>query len=663
MAKKSTHPIDERITPRELKEHGVRYVLDKIRRSKGYFMTNTERDLSQSDFKNRVLPHTQMLVAGERNACGYFSIEISGGASIHVDMLRKQVNPFEKLRVLKSMMPDTLFQTLVRGINLFGYRPYPDNVVRLTIQRFAEVIDVFRVFDFLNYVRNMIPVFEEVKRAGRILEPAICFSTGPEHTDAYYVKKVGEILDVTGEDIILCIKNHGGLGTQKRIGDLVKAILDRFPGLLIHYHGHNTDGNDIGRTVEAVRNGAKIVNGGDHAFTGFYGPPPLLTIIETLEDYGYPCVGINKQAVIDTSNKLRPEREYYKDFESQFLGFDPTVQIHKLPGGATGSSFEQAVKGNFLHLMPEILQHELPKVQVELGNWWSVTPGSQILWTTAVNNVLKRSRYKDANDDLKNLMLGRYGELPFYKPADWIYEAVFGPNWKKIVERDYGYQKIEDIDLAIEKRVLEKRLERKASEEELVLYLQHPNDAVSFFKFEEKYGKVWVLPPKVWFKKGGFNLGDSIEFADAYGKLHSIVIGPQRRTSSGDAVTYLVIDHHPEPILTELEPEGAKAEARKVTLTAKEIEALAKDGDIRSPIKGTVNEVPVSEGDEVSAGQVLIVLEAMKMLNNVVSAINGKVQEVLKNPGDPVEVGDPLIVVKKAPEGEMGSHGARREKD
>ncbi|HQL90936.1 MAG TPA: biotin/lipoyl-binding protein [Syntrophales bacterium] len=662
MAKKSAHPIDERITPRELKEHGVRYVLDKIRRSKGYFMTNTERDLSQSDFKNRVLPHTQMLVAGERNACGYFSIEISGGASIHVDMLRKQINPFEKLRVLKSLMPDTLFQTLVRGINLFGYRPYPDNVVRLTIQHFSEVIDVFRVFDFLNDVRNMVPVFEEVKRAGRILEPAICFSTGPEHTDDYYVKKVGEILDVTGEDVILCIKNHGGLGTQKRIGDLVKAILDRFPGLLIHYHGHNTDGNDIGRTVEAVRHGAKIVNGGDHAFTGFYGPPPLLTIVETLEDYGHPCVGINKQAVIDTSNKLRPEREYYKDFESQFLGFDPTVQIHKLPGGATGSSFEQAVKGDFLHLMPEILQHELPKVQVELGNWWSVTPGSQILWTTAVNNVLKRARYKDANDDLKNLMLGRYGELPFYKPADWIYEAVFGPTWKKIVERDYGYQKIEDVDLAIEKRVLEKRLERKASEEELVLYLQHPNDAVSFFKFEEKYGKVWVLPPKIWFKKGGFDLGDTFEFADAYGKLHSIVIGPQRRTSSGDAVTYLVIDHHPEPILTELEPEGARAEARKATLTPKEIEALAKDGDIRSPIKGTVNEIPVSEGDEVTAGQVLIVLEAMKMLNNVVSAINGKVQEVLKNPGDSVEVGDPLIVVKKAPEGEVGSHGARREK-
>ena len=651
-----------RITPKEMRNKGVRYVLDKIKRQPGYFLTNTERDQSQSDFKNRIMPHTQLLVAEERNRAGFFSLEITGGASVHVDMLRKQINPLEKLQVLSERMPDTMFQTLCRGINLFGYRPYPDNVIRMTVRTFARYVHVWRVFDFLNHIPNMVPVFEEVKAAGCLLEPSICFSTGPEHTDEYYVRKVGEILAVTGEDILLCIKNHGGLGTSKRIGDLVRAIHEKYPELIIHYHGHNTDGDDIGRIVAAVRNGAKIVDASDHAFTGFYGPPPLLSVVDILADYGYQAAGLDRQAVIDTSNKLRPEREYYKDFESQFLGFDPTVQIHKLPGGATGSSFEQAVKGNFLHLMPEILQQELPKVQVELGNWWSVTPGSQILWTTAVNNVLKRARYKEANDDLKNLMLGRYGELPFRKPADWIYEAVFGPNWKKTVERDYGYQKIEDVDLAIEKRVLEKRLERKVSEEELVLYLQHPNDAVSFFKFEEKYGKVWVLPPRVWFKKGGFNLGDTFEFPDAYGKLHSIVIGPQRRTSSGDAVTYLVIDHHPEPILTELEQEGSKAETKKATLNAKEIEALARDGDVRSPIKGSVNEVPVSEGDEVSAGQVLIVLEAMKMLNNVVSAINGKVVEVFKNPGDPVDVGDPLLSVKKAPEGEVGSHGSRRGK-
>jgi len=430
--------INERVTPEELRKKGVRYLLGKIRKAKGFFLTNTERDLSQSDFKNRVMPHTQMLVAAERNAAGYFSIEITGGASVHVDMLRKQIDPLEKLEVLSHYMPDTMFQTLCRGVNLFGYRPYPENVIRLTVKSFARYVHVWRVFDFLNYIPNMVPVFEGVKASGCILEPSICFSTGHEHTDAFYIKKVGEILDVTGEDIILCIKNHGGLGTQKRIGELVRSILQKYPELIIHYHGHNTDGNDIGRSVEAVRNGAKIVNGGDHSFTGFYGPPPLLTIIDTLEDYGHHAMGIDKKAIIDTSNRLRPEREYYRDFESQFFGFDPTVQIHKLPGGATGSSFEQAVKGGFLNLMPQILQDELPKVQVELGNWWSVTPGSQILWTTAVNNVLKKARYKEVTDDLKNLLLGRYGDFPFYKPADWIYEKIFGKEWLDILKREGG---------------------------------------------------------------------------------------------------------------------------------------------------------------------------------------------------------------------------------
>jgi pyruvate carboxylase len=642
----STQMIDERITPREFQAKSVSYVLDKIRKNKGYYITNTERDLSQSDFKNRIMPHTQLLAAKPRNEAGFFSIEITGGASVHVDMLRKQMNPLEKLEVLGQSMPDTLFQTLCRGINLFGYRPYPDNVVRLTVQSFARYVHVWRVFDFLNYIPNMIPVFEEVKKAGRILEPSICFSTGPEHTDAFYVDKVRQIIEVTGEDIILCIKNHGGLGTPKRMGELVEAILEKYSDLIIHYHGHNTDGADIGRIVSAVRKGAKIVDASDHAFTGFYGPPPILTVLDILDDHGYHAAGIDRQAIMDTSNVLRPEREYYRDFESQFLGFDPTVQIHKLPGGATGSSFEQAVKGGFLHRMPEILQKELPRVQLELGNFWSVTPGSQMLWTTAVNNVLKNARYKDSSDDLKNLMLGRYGEFPFYRPADEIYEAVFGPDWKEIVECDTCYQKIEDVDLDVEKKVLEHRLGRTATEDELVLYLQHPNDAIDFFKFEAKYGKTWVLPPSIWFRKGGFTLGEKFEVPDVFGRLHTIEIGPQRKTKSGDAATYLIIDHHPEPILTEMDVVGDHVK-RKVTLSKKEIDTAAKMGDVRSQIIGTVSEVCVAEGDEVAVGQILLTMESMKMLNNVISEVNGKVTEVFASAGDKVEVGDPLLSIQK----------------
>jgi pyruvate carboxylase len=636
---------EARITPQELQHEGVASVLEKMRRQKGYYLTNTERDLSQSDFKNRIMPHTQILVAPERNAAGYFSLEITGGASVHVDLLRRQMNPLEKLEVLSGHMPDTLFQTLCRGINLFGYRPYPENVIRLTVESFARYVHVWRVFDFLNYVPNMIPVFEEVKKAGRILEAAVCFSTGPEHTNKFYVRKVGEILNVTGPDIILAVKNHGGLGSPRRIGELVKAIRQKYPGLLIHYHGHNTDGNEIGRIVAAVQNGAKIVDAGDHALTGFYGPPPLLTVVDTLEDYGFEAAGLNRQAVIDASSKLRYERPHYRDFESQFFGFDPTVQTHKLPGGATGSSFEQAQKGCFLERMPEILQHELPRVQVELGNFWSVTPGSQILWTTAANNVIKGARYRDASDDLKNLLLERYGEFPFYHPYDEVYEAVFGGDWKKIIKREAGYQKIEDIDLDIERRMLEHSLGRKSTSDELVLYLQHPNDAVGFFKFEEKFGKTWVLPPKLWLRRGGFSIGEKFEFPDAYGKLHTIEIGSTRRSQDGSYVTTLGVDYHPEPIVTTVENEGGGRLKAKEAFTAKEIEALAKTGDIRASIKGLVNQAPVAVGDTVSEGDVLIVLEAMKMLTNIMAEVSGKVTDLFVSPGSSVEIGDKLLLI------------------
>ena len=159
-------------------------VLKNLRQAKGYYITNTARDLSQSDFKNRILLHTDLLAAPPREKAGYFSLEITGGASIHVDILRKQVNPFTKLKVLREKMPQTMFQTLCRGVNLFGYRPYPQNVIRFTVREFAKYVDVWRTFDFMNHIENMRPVFEEVATAGRINEPCICFSTGPEHTNA-----------------------------------------------------------------------------------------------------------------------------------------------------------------------------------------------------------------------------------------------------------------------------------------------------------------------------------------------------------------------------------------------------------------------------------------------------------------------------------------------
>jgi pyruvate carboxylase len=627
---------------------GIAEVLKTVRGADGYYITNTARDMSQSDYKNRILLHTDLLAAPSREAAGYFSLEITGGASVHVDILRKQVDPFLKLELLREKMPNTMFQTLCRGINLFGYRPYPQNVIRFVVKEFAKYVDVWRVFDFMNHVPNMQAVFEEVQAAGKILEPSICFSTGPEHTNEFYVKKVGEILAVTGEEIVLCIKNHGGLGSPKRIGDLVDAILQKHPEMVIHYHGHNTDGNDIGRIVAAALAGAKIVDASDHAFTGYYGPPPILSVIHTLQEYGRQAVGINEAAIMETSEVLQPERKHYEYFESQIKGFDPTVQIHKLPGGAMGSSLEQAAKGGFLDKMPEILHKELPKVQVELGNYWSVTPGSQILWTTAVSNVQGGERYGNCSGDLKNLLLGKYGPFPFYSPPDWIYEKAFGPEWKKVLEEKGGMEAIEDIDLDKERKNLADKLGYEPTEQQLVTYLQHPNDAVNFFRFEEKFGKVYVLPPSIFFRRGGFCLGETITFKDHNGKEHIIEMGPMQESEDGSETNvYLNIDHHQRHFVFENEVAEA-GEAKAVKLSKKEIEDLAKAGDVRAPFAANICEISVQEGQKVKAGEKLVVLEAMKMQTPVNSEMDGVVARIVAKVGDAMQPGEELVKVVPA---------------
>ncbi len=628
--------ITEKMTPRA--------VLDTLRRADGYYITNTARDMSQSDYKNRILLHTDLMAAEAREEAGYFSLEITGGASIHVDILRKQVDPFLKLKLLREQMPDTMFQTLCRGVNLFGYRPYPQNVIRLTVREFAKYVDVWRTFDFMNHVPNMEAVFEEVAKAGKINEPCICFSTGPEHTDAFYVKKVREILDVTGTEIILCIKNHGGLGTPKRIGELVNAIKQAYPELIIHYHGHNTDGNDIGRIQAAVLNGATIVDASDHSFTGFYGPPPVLTVIQTLKDYGKTAIGINEEAVIRSSDVIRDQRQYYGQFEAQIKGFMPTVQIHKLPGGAMGSSLEQASKGGFLDKMPDILHKELPKVQKELGNWWSVTPGSQILWTTAVANVLEGERYGNPSGDLKNLLLGKYGPFPFYQPADWIYEKAFGPDWKIVLERDGGVEVIDDIDIDKERETLTSKLAKEPTEQQLVIYLQHPNDAVNFFKFEEKFGQSYVLPPSIFLRQGGFHLGETMVFRDHNGKEHLIEIGPSQEDEDGRTNVYLNVDHYQRTYI--IEPEVREGTTCQATLSKDEIVKLAKTGDIRAPFGGNVYDISVETGQDVTAGDQVAILEAMKMQTPVISEVTGKVVDIATEIGQALKPGDKILLIE-----------------
>ena len=532
-----------RITP----QMSGREILDRLRSAPGYFLTNNERDLSQSDFKSRIMPQTTLKVANCRDDTGFFSFEISGGASVHVDLLRKQINPFEKLRLVRTAMPRTLLQTACRGRYLFGYRPYPDNVLRLAVRLFSRYIDVWRVYDFMNHVPSMAVIGEEVQRAGKILMPCLCFTTGAGHTDEFYLGKVDEFVRAFGEEIILCIKNHSAAGSPERVGSLVRAIRGKYPSLLLSYHGHNTDGNDLGRMVEAVLGGVKIVDVADHGFGGIYSQAPALSLIQTLNDYGIAAPGLKVQPLVDASDVLRRERRLYEQFESPYRGFDPTVKRHKLTGGAASYAFEQAETLGLLDRIHEVFS-DLIEVNRELGRIWSVTPGSQILWSTAVNNVL-HGRYEHPTDDLKRLLLGRYGPFPFYEPQEWIYQKVLearrtdGKRWYQILQEEAGIQELKDEDLDARRYELDGKLKRSTTDEELCLYVQFPRDALDYLLFEERFGKTWMLPPEVWFKRGGFKDGDRITFHDYDGKTHHIDIVSTRRT--GEQVhTSLLADYH-----------------------------------------------------------------------------------------------------------------------
>ena len=372
--------------------------------------------------------------------------------------------------------------------------------------------------------------------------------------------------------------------------------------------------------------------------TGYYGPPPSLTVIQTLKELGYTAVGIDEAAVIETSEVIRDQRQYYAAFESQIKGFQPTVQIHKLPGGAMGSSLEQAAKGGFLDKMPDILHKELPRVQKELGNYWSVTPGSQILWTTAVANVLGGERYGNPSGDLRNLLLGKYGPFPFYQPEEWIYEKVLGADWRQVLKEEGGMDEIEDIDLDRERANLNAKIGHEATDQQLVLYLQHPNDAVNFFQFEEKFGQVYVLPPSIFLHQGKFNVGTNLSFTDHYGKEHVIEVGPSLVNGDGESNVYLNVDHHQRIFSFAPEAKAGVAAAATV-LTKEEIQALNMSGDIRAPFAGNICEISVKEGQEVAAGDQVAMMEAMKMQTPVVSAIAGIVTTISVKVGDALKPG------------------------
>jgi pyruvate carboxylase len=656
-------------------------IVSAIRSISGICFTSVGmRDAGQSDYKNRHRIYDLLTLAPFYNRMGLFSAECHGGARWHVGVMNRRESPFEEINILRELMPNVLLQTLVRETNLFGYRPYPRNVIEYVVS--SVDIDVWRCFSFLNDVRNMRAVAEVVMKRGKVFEPAISFTTADWATNDYYLGVVGEIIELCGgmDEFIFCVKDMAGVGSITRVSSLIDAIKQKYPELVVHYHRHITDGLAMPAMLAAAKVGAKIFDVEEDSLVRFYGHSPILGVQAYFEESGIP-VNLDRKEAEAAVQKVREWINYYDWAESPFKGFDHTVTLHKMPGGAFPSSFEQAEKGGFLHYMPAILK--IMSLYNKVIHYFDVTPGSQITWVTCSGIVNKYAKakgeagvrhlidlltkfveerslrfedmdkeeqeellnmFRNAPGDFRNLILGHYGKLPMGWPPEWVYKSTFGDEWEaKIRERIElsPLDSMRDDDIEKLRGELSENIGRKPTEEEFILYLMHPKDALKMIEFREKYGEApIVLPTGVW-RQGLKNPGDKVDF-ELWGKPYSIELVSVG--SEHEGVVHVVVRVNNKTRVYSVEtPRAKKAEIK-----------MAKGvNEIGAPINGNIWRIGNPErgalkaGDIVHKGEEIANLEAMKMENVIVAPFDAQISEVCVKLNSFVVEGQLLFVLDK----------------
>jgi pyruvate carboxylase len=656
-------------------------IVSAIRSISGVCFTSVGmRDAGQSDYKNRHRIYDLLTLAPFYNRMGLFSAECHGGARWHVGVMNRRESPFEEINILRELMPNVLLQTLVRETNLFGYRPYPRNVIEYVVS--SVDIDVWRCFSFLNDVRNMRAVAEVVMKRGKVFEPAISFTTADWATNDYYLGVVGEIIELCGgmDEFIFCVKDMAGVGSITRVSSLIDAIKQKYPELVVHYHRHITDGLAMPAMLAAAKAGAKIFDVEEDSLVRFYGHSPILGVQAYFEESGIP-VNLDRKEAEAAVQKVREWINYYDWAESPFKGFDHTVTLHKMPGGAFPSSFEQAEKGGFLHYMPAILK--IMSLYNKVIHYFDVTPGSQITWVTCSGIVNKYAKakgeagvrhlidlltkfveerslrfedmdkeeqeellnmFRNAPGDFRNLILGHYGKLPMGWPPEWVYKSTFGDEWEARIRERIELSPLDsmrDDDIEKLRGELSENIGRKPTEEEFILYLMHPKDALKMIEFREKYGEApIVLPTGVW-RQGLKNPGDKVDF-ELWGKPYSIELVSVG--SEHEGVVHVVVRVNNKTRVYSVEtPRAKKAEIK-----------MAKGvNEIGAPINGNIWRIGNPErgalkaGDIVHKGEEIANLEAMKMENVIVAPFDAQISEVCVKLNSFVVEGQLLFVLDK----------------
>ena len=627
----------------------------------------TFRDGHQSTLATRMLTQDMEWMAPEMNKCGFYSMEVWGGATFDVPHRFLGEDPWDRPRRLKSLMPNTQLQMLLRGQNLVAYRNHPDDLVDAFVEQAAEVgIDIFRVFDAVNDERNHERAARAIKEAGRHYQAAICYSLtqprmgGPVYNLEYYVKKALILQDMGADSI--CIKDQAGLISPYDAYELIKALKQnlRVP---VELHTHYTSGQASMSVLKAIEAGVDIVDTALSPFALRSSQPPVEPLVVAL--YGTDRdTGLDIQQLFKCGQMIERVAPKYRDFldTSAMSVIDTGVLVHQIPGGMTTNLVSQLRQANALDRLDEV-RAETARTRAELGYPPLVTPTSQIVGVQAVQNVLT-GRYKMTTQETRDYCYGLYGRPP----------APIDKNIQKMVLK--GYERGEKPIDGRAADMLEPELEkaRKESKDfardirDVLTYAVFPTTGARFLKYKygidqtipddwkpprapktledvkkedelitkAKAGKLVEKPERVVPEKGPgvrtFNVfveGEYYEVGvEAVGGSPIIAVSPRASTVA------------PSPISHTTMEATSKVEAKKSP------PAVVADGTkVLAPMPGMVIRYFVNVGDSIKAGDPLLTLEAMKMQNSVPAPVDGLVKAVNFRPGDTVNKDDILAVI------------------
>ncbi|RLF77909.1 pyruvate carboxylase, partial [Thermococci archaeon] len=549
----------------------------------------TFRDAHQSLIATRLATKDMLPIAEKMDKVGFYSMEVWGGATFDAALRFLREDPWERLKLLREHIKRTKLQMLLRGQNVVGYKHYPDDVVEKFVElAYKNGIDIFRVFDALNDVRNMKTAIKKAKEVGAEVQGSICYTTGKIFTLEYYLQKVDELIELDVNYIT--IKDMAALLDPQTAYELVKEIKERY-AIGVNVHTHATSGLAPATYLKAVEAGADFIDTAIYPLANGTAQPAIQSIYYSLKIKDKPK--IDMKLIFEISKYLRKllEEKYEHLINKRALHGDPNVLMHQIPGGMYSNLISQLREMKALDKLDKVLE-EVPRVREELGYPPLVTPTSQIVGTQAVFNVLF-GRYKMITEETKNYVKGLYGRPPAPIKEE-IRKLILGE------EEPINVRPADLLEPLLEKA--RKELEEKGyleKEEDVVTYCLFPQVALEFFELR-KQGKLKPLEEKpkgkiIKIYIGGREYEVGIEGV----KLEALTM-PSYASSEVPAQP-VSVPSAPVPAPSAPTPTvPVEVPAAPAPTTA------AGEGVVAAPMPGKILRILVREGDQVKVGQGLL---------------------------------------------------------